>query len=223
MGVRISMADYNEDAMSSGGLYALLPIGRYPARLKMDAYKHGPSGQFATNGAGDKVYWETEGDKSPKWNLEWNILNGLHVGDAVKDSISFGKAKNRALCLLKRGGLVEDDFVGDVEPEDLDGTYWWITIDHQASNKESRREFKANGCDCKTCQETEGKKLFVNSRVTWAGFELMDPKDAAIYTPKAGVTVEDIDKANCLPCASGEHFHQLDKGCPCQHIDHPRF
>ena len=65
----------------------------------------------------------------------------------------------------------------------------------------------------------------MDARIGFAGFTLMDPKDAAKFrnqSPDAlrAATNAPNDPAICLACTMGDHTHVALDGCPCLHVDH---
>jgi hypothetical protein len=226
--------NFREIPDSSGGDFGTLPMGKYPALLKVDGYQHDAQGNFALNGEGKKVYWTT-GAGDAKWNLMWEILN-LDGNRRLLDNLNFSKGgSKRVKVLYTRGGFAEGDEEDiDIEPEDLDGTYWWIDVDkHELRTdfarggavKESKYTFKAKDCKCEVCRVYDGQKVNVDARIGFAGFELMDPKDAAKFrnqSPEAlrAATNAPNDSTICMPCNMGDHSHVALDGCPCLHVDH---
>jgi hypothetical protein len=234
MGIRRSFKDVPD---STG--FTLVSAGRHPARMHVDAYQHDAAGNFALDGAGQKVYWETSTSHDPLWKLHMEILDGDHRGATVDDNLNFSSGgMKRVKVVYKRGGFAtgdEEDI--ELEPEDLDGSCWWITVEHEVSidfkTKEERPrkrgEFSANGCTCATCVKYDGKDVYVQHKITFDGFEPMAAKEAAEFAKRpspaklrAAEQAADV-KEYCMPCNMGEHAHTLNKGCPCLHDDHPDF
>jgi hypothetical protein len=214
--------------------FGLVPLGRFPARLKIDAYQHDSEGNFMTNGSGERLFWQTA-KLDDYWKTTLEILDTTSAGRRLFDKISFadnawGWKRTKLICT--RAGM-DDDAAGELEDlvEDLDGTYWWVTVaEHEVrknrdeSPKESKYTFKnKTGCGCKVCTGFDGKKVDVDARIAFDGYELMNAKDAAMYK----ATTPDPDgpdvKENCLACAEGDHSHTAGKGCPCLSVEHPPF
>lgn len=207
-----------------------MPLGRYPALMHIDAYQHDASGTYATDGNGDKVYWTTTaGD--PKWNVEMEILDLKYAGKKILENFSFGPGGlKRMKHIYVRGGFVDENVETELTPEDLDKTYWNIDVKHDVAMdtdgktpKASKYTFKANGCGCKTCTTYDGKDVMVNTKVEYAGFYPMDPKEAKRYAApvaSAGTSGDGI----CGECKKGVHHHKFEKdNCKCQVEDHPAF
>ena len=223
---------YNFKEIADSQDFSLVPLGKYPARLKIDAFQHDQLGNLMTDGAGEPVpHLTTKGNEL--WKLQFEILNTTSAGRIVFDNLNFSNGGlKRVKVMFVRAGF-PDDYEGEVDPDDLDGTYWNILVDsHEVAKnfkddtlRESKYTFKNSGqCKCETCLRYDGQKVSVNPRIGFAGFELMDPKDAAMY--KASTPHEDnapVDAAACFPCSNGDHSHTVGKSCPCLNVTHPPF
>lgn len=148
-----------------------VPIGRYPAILKVDNLKRDQQGNAMTDAEGKPAIRTTNaGDEM--WHLEAHILEGKQIGRYIYDQISFGeKALKRAKVILSRAGIIEGDETYDCQPDELDGTYWWIEVD--------RHEARMNRDG--TPKLTKAGKPIVDPRIAFAGFEAMSPPDAKKY------------------------------------------
>ncbi len=138
--------------------FSLLPIGRYAAQLVVKAYQTDGQGQFMTDGQGNKQHFlTTSGDI--KWNLEWHLMEPAHKDKPpIGDSLSFGAALWRVRMLWVRGGFAEgkEDTI-NLEPEDIDGSCWWIDVMHRdparkdgRAPKPAKRPYSAF-CTCAVC------------------------------------------------------------------------
>lgn len=212
------------------GDFGTLPIGKYPVRMKVNAYQTDGSGVPMTNGKGEPVFWTTSaGD--PMWKLELEVLAPGLRGRKIFDQLSFGiGGLKRVKVLYVRGGFADE--TGDVNlvPEDLDGSYWNVDVDRHEiacerdgkTPKVSRYPFKRKDCTCTVCKQYDGKNVNVNARIAFAGFEPMPAKEAKQYAQPDGIgaNLEGI----CPSCQKGRHHHQFEEdGCRCQHNDHPAF
>jgi len=165
MGIKLNLKDTPDT-----GNFGPLPIGKYPCRLNIDAYQKDAQGNFMLDGDGKKCYWRSSaGD--PQWKFTCTVLDGPYRTRVMKDQFTFSAGgKKRLKVVIVRAGLAkgdEDDF--DLEPEDLDNTYWNIEIDkHEPAVKK----------DGSPSLDKQGKQ-YTNARIAFAGFELMDAETAA--------------------------------------------
>jgi hypothetical protein len=146
-----------------------LPIGKYPCVLAVDNKMRDSQGNMITDGNGRPAISTTRaGDE--RWSIKATILDGPHAGRWVLDSLSFGeRALKRAKIVLKRAGIIDDDTTDyDPQPEELDGTYWWVDVD--------RHEPRQNA-DGSPKLRKDGKPI-MDPRVAFAGYTPMDAKDA---------------------------------------------
>jgi hypothetical protein len=210
--------------------FDLVPLGEYPARLHVDAYQHDSAGNEMLDGAGERICWQTR-NNDDMWKLKWGIVNTMYAGNNLLDNLNFSSGGlKRVKIMFVRCGYAED-YKGELDPDDVDGTYWTIAVDsHElAVTKgggvtEAKREFRNKlDCKCSTCVGADGKKVMVNARVGFAGFQPMELKDAAMYKNTTPGPIGPDDKANCLACAEGDHSHQAGKGCPCMSVEHSPF
>jgi hypothetical protein len=204
--------------------FGTIPLGLYPALMKISAYMVDDQKNFALDGSGQKVFWTTsKGD--PMWKMVLEIVDGPHKGREIFDNLNFSPGGlKRVKVIYVRGGFAEGDEEDiDIEPEEIDGTYWWIDVDrHEAGTKESKYTFKNRGCGCETCKANDGKKVNINPRIAFAGFEPMKAADAARYKQSKITTTQAHDPSICMPCDMGEHTHPArHMGCPCLHVNHP--
>jgi len=232
---------YNFANIADSQDFGLIPMGRYPARLHVDAYQHDTEGNFMTDGAGDKCFWQTnKGDDL--WKLTFDVLDTEHAGRKVFDNLNFSQGGlKRVKIIFMRVGY-GDDYEGELDPDDLDGSYWFINVDshevYENARSPSKYIFKnKNGCKCETCRTYEvhpaesckvcekdgGHKVRVNAKIGFAGFDPMPAKDAAMYKATTPGPDADPDKESCLACSENDHSHTAGKGCPCLNIDHPPF
>ena len=187
MGIKLNLKDTPDS-----GNFGPLPIGKYPCRLNIEAYQKDAQGNFMLDGDQKKCYWRSS-NGDPQWKFTCTVLDGPYRTRVMKDQLTFSDGgKKRIKVLVVRAGLAtggEDDF--DLEPEDLDNTYWNIEIDkHEpAVKKDGSPALDKNG------------KQYINSRIAFAGFELMDAATAARLAKGApaaengaGPTAEDEDK-----------------------------
>ena len=91
-----------------GGDFGLLPIGRYPVRMHVDAYEHDGSG-LAKGLDGEPVFHRTNaGDEM--WKLELEVLDPKYKGRKVFDQFSFGEGGlKRVWVVWSRAGFVSED------------------------------------------------------------------------------------------------------------------
>jgi hypothetical protein len=216
--------------------FSLPPIGRHPARLEIDAYQKDAQGNFMTGPDGKPVFKRTAAGDT-KWDMLWHLLD-LPDDRYVSEGLFFStKGLKRVKIIFVRGGFAtgkEDDI--DLEPEDLDGTFWWVEVEHPdpvdslqegASLKESKYTFKAK-CDCATCQKYNGQKVSVYAKVGFAGMNPMRTEEMAKYLKPAQSTsangnAEAAD-AICDECTLSKHFHKRGaKGCTCEQESHLDF
>lgn len=186
--------------------FGTLPLGKYPAKLHIEAYMTDAQGGFMTNADGGKVFWSTR-NGDPMWKMQFEILDPKYKDRKVFDNLIFSeKGQKRVKVLYVRGGFAEGDKDEEIElePEDLDGTNWWIDIDsHEVaqssdgSPRESKYAFKPNGCGCETCKANAGKMVNVNARIAFAGFNPMTAAEAKKFATggaAAGPGSPDLDK-----------------------------
>ena len=170
----------------------LPPIGKYACLMKVDAYKRDSAGSPMT-GPDGKPAPHTTSAGDPMWNIELTILDGDYYFDkTLLDNLSFGeKAAGRAAGIFVRAGMMPSveackenpklwpERERNFEPDELDGTLWWVTIGHEASNKESQKPFLNIGkCTCATCTAATGRNVFVNAKPEFAGYEVMTAAEA---------------------------------------------
>jgi hypothetical protein len=165
----------NWQKVPDGSNFEPLPIGKYPCVLAVDDRQRDAQGDVMKDVDGNDATVHTNaGDE--KWNIKATILDGPHAGRWVLDNLSFGeKAVKRAKIVLKRAGIIDDETTEyDAQPEELDGTYWWIDIDrHEARvNKDGTPKLRKDG------------KPIVDPKVGYAGYETMSPQDAKRYREK---------------------------------------
>lgn len=158
--------------VEDGSSFEPLPIGRYPAIIKVSNHQRDAQGEDLKDADGNPVVLTTlAGDE--KWSIKATILDGKHVGRWFTDSLSFGdKALKRAKIILMRAGIIEGNEVGPPpSPEELDDTCWWVEIDrHEArQNKDGTAKLRKDG------------KPILDVRVAFAGYELMAPAEAKEY------------------------------------------
>lgn len=227
MGTRVSFKDIPD----GGQEFRLVPLGKYPARLKVDAYQHDDNGNYLTDGEGDRVMWRTKkGDEM--WKLQFQILATEAADRIVFDNLNFSEGgKKRVKIMFRRAGYPED-YEGEPDPEDLDGTYWNIDVDsHELQTTAtgaitiSKYKFKNKiDCKCSVCVGNDDKEVRINPKIGFAGFELMPLKDAVMYkavTPNE--SNPSMEAGACFPCTNGDHSHKAGKNCPCMNGDHPPF
>jgi hypothetical protein len=217
MGIKVSMKDIPDSQD-----FSLIPLGKYPARMKVDAYQTDQQKNFMLDGNGEKTYWQTaNGD--PKWNLRIEILEGPHAGREILDNLNFSSGGlKRVKVLYVRGGFGDATDEVELEPEDFDGTYWLVDVDkHEVAQRngtvlEAKRAFTA-ACPCENCKANNGKMVMMNARIGFAGFEPMPAAQAAKYNGAATGGV-------CGACAKADHSHkQGANSCACPNTDHPPF
>lgn len=212
------------------GDFGPLPLGKYASRMHVDAYQHDAQGNYATDVNGDHVFWTTNAGDA-MWKLEMELLDPAHKSRKVFDQLSFGPGGlKRVKVIYVRGGFADATDEVDLDPEDIDGTYWFIDIDrHEVATEKdgktprvSKYTFKAGACTCKTCKQYDGQNVNVNARIGFGGFELMPAKEAKKYAQPGGVGAS--TDGLCADCQKGVHHHKFEKdGCKCQAEDHPAF
>jgi hypothetical protein len=210
--------------------FSLIPIGRYPAKLQVDAFLHDAAGGPMLDSAGDPARRTTQnGDEM--WNLEWYLLDPRYVGKKILDNLNFtpGGLK-RVKVMYTRGGFAGGDEESiDLEPEDIQGTYWWIQVDHPdpadklkegQSLRIAKYTHKRGACDCVTCMKYDGKNVSIFPRVGFAGMEPMKAEDVVRFVkPSANGSVD-----TCGECSQGKHWHKRSEhGCACAHEEHLAF
>lgn len=197
MGVRVDFSQVKE----GGGSFGPVGLGKHPARVHIDAYLKDAQGGFMLDGDGEKVF-----GKSKKGDIQWKmrveILDGEHASREIHDYLTFSEGGlKRIKVLASRIGL---DITGpiDMEPEDLDGSFWIIDVDsHEVAQetngqvKNSKYMFKRGSCDCNCCKQWDGKAVNVNARIAFAGFELMPAAVAKQFASSGLKPGEDMDAA----------------------------
>lgn len=222
--------------------FSLLPIGRYPARLEVDAYQKDQYGTPMTGADGLPRPRQTQaGDEM--WNLTWHILAPGLTDRHVLDSLNFTPGgQKRVKVLYVRGGFAAgtEEEEMNLEPEDIHGSYWWIEVEHPdpasslrqgAALKESKYTFKAGHCACDTCTKYNGQKVNVYARVPFAGMYPMAAEDMAKFLPGAatpGLLLNGLDSEHaagvCGECVGGQHWHKAGAGeCKCENESHVPF
>src|SRR6266851_6673408 len=224
MGVHVSFANVSDQQD-----FSLVPIGRYSARLKVDAYQTDSNGQPMTDSNGQPAMFRT-GNGDTKWNLTWTILDGPCKDRKILDNLNFsGGGLKRVKVMYVRGGFAEgNEEEIDLEPDDLDNSCWWIEVEHpdpardNYEPKESKYTFDKKLCRCSTCLKYDGKKINVFARVGFAGMELMKPAEAVKY--QAGAATQNGAAGLCGECGAGKHWHKEGQGgCQCDNTDHIPF
>jgi hypothetical protein len=199
----------------------------------MDAYQKDAQGSLMTGPDGKPVYWRTEAGDT-KWKIVWHLLD-LPDDRHVLDNLFFSAGGlKRIRTIYVRGGFAtgkEDDI--DLEAEDLDGTFWWIDVEHQdpadglkegAQLKEGKYVFKAKDCKCSTCVKYDGQKVNVYAKVGFAGMYPMKAEEMGKYLKPAPAAVGGDAVTLCQECINGKHFHKSGKeGCQCEHEEHVPF
>lgn len=222
----------NFSSVPDAGEFGPLPLGRYAARMHVDAYQHDAQGGLATNGDGEPVFWSTSAGDS-MWKLEMEVLEGAAKGRKLFDQLSFGPGgMKRVKVIYKRGGFADTDADEEIElyPEDLDKTCWWIDVDrHEVAMERdgktprtAKRAFQRKGCACSVCTASDGQLVMVNSRIAFAGFEPMKAAEAKKFSQNggAGASPEGI----CMQCQKGDHTHtEYEDKCQCSNSAHPPF
>jgi hypothetical protein len=165
VGIKVNLRD-TPDSQNFGPL----PIGKYPCRLTIEAYQKDAQGNLMLDGDGQKTFYRSSaGD--PQWKFTCTVLDGPYKGRTIKDQLTFSAGGlKRIKVLYVRGGFARGDEESiELEPDDLDGTFWNIEIDkHEpAVKRDGSPSLDKNG------------KQYVNSRIAFAGFELMDAATAA--------------------------------------------
>lgn len=199
MGVRVDFSQVKD----GGGNFGPIPFGKHPARLHIDAYQMDAQKNFMLDGDGQKVYFRSKkGDI--QWKMRVELLDGPALGREMLDYLTFSEGGlKRIKVLAARIGL---DITGpiDMEPEDLDGSYWIVDVDsHEVAQeasgqiKNSKYMFKRGDCDCACCKQWDGKAVNVNAKIAFAGFELMPAAIATQFASSAPALKpgEDMDAA----------------------------
>src|ERR1700756_1243889 len=141
MGVKITFGKIKSEMRDFGPW----EIREHPCMLRVDAYQHDHSGNQMTGADGQPMMWKTN-NGDVKWNLEWQSLEGER---RILDNLNFsGGGQKRVWILYTRAGLASGDEMEemDLEPEDIDGSKWWVKPEHQvrpakgtfAGNKEGQ-------------------------------------------------------------------------------------
>lgn len=180
MGVKVNFAN-----VPDAGQGGTIPIGKYPCRLHIDAYQTDHEGNFMLDGEGNKVFYRSKKDDI-QWKTRAEILEGPFAGRELYDYLTFSEGGlKRIKVLAARIGL---DIAGpiEMEPEDLDQSYWIVEVDKhevavdaQQRAKESKYTFHRGACVCDCCKQWDGKNVNVNAKTAFAGFELMSSEQAA--------------------------------------------
>ena len=225
MGIRVNFSEV-PDSQDFG----TIALGKYPAIMHVSAYQTDEQKNYMLNGNGDKVYWTTS-NGDPMWKMDMEIVEGAFKGRSILDNLNFSAGGlKRVKVIWVRGGFAEADEDVELEPEDIDGTYWWIDVDRHEVNqdrqgnvKESKYTFKAKDCKCETCRKFDGQKVNVNARIAFAGFEPMKAADVVKFkgTPAAANGAGAV-AGLCAECVKGDHSHKQGR-CPCPEQEHPPF
>ena len=179
MGVKV-----NFSTVPDAGQGGTIPLGKYPCRLHIDAYQVDQEGNPMLDGDGKKVFFRSK-KQDIQWKTRAEILEGPFAGRELFDYLTFSEGGlKRIKVLASRIGL---DITGpiEMEPEDLDCSYWYVEVDShevaqtaQGQVKVSKYTFHRGSCLCETCKTHDGKNVNVNSKTAFAGFELMDAESA---------------------------------------------
>lgn len=150
-----------------------LPIGKYPCVLAVDNIQRDSSGQPMTNIEGQPVI-RTTGAGDEFWNVTATILDGPHIGRYVRDNFSFGaKAVPRLKIVLKRAGIIQGDETNyNCQPDELDGTCWWVEVE----KLEQRKKKGADGTLIPQFRK-DGKTPILDPKVHYAGYTPMTPDE----------------------------------------------
>lgn len=197
MKVRVDFSQVKD----GGGSFGPVALGKHPARIHIDAYQIDAQKNFMLDGDGNKVFFRSKkGDI--QWKMRVEILDGEHASREIHDYLTFSEGGlKRIKVLASRIGL---DITGpiDMEPEDLDGSFWIIEVDsHEVAQeasgqvKNSKYMFKRGSCLCDCCKQWDGKAVNVNARIAFAGFELMPAEIAKQFASSALKPGEDLDAA----------------------------
>jgi len=148
-----------------------LPVGKYPCVLAVDNIQRDAEGNPLRDAEGRPAVRHTNaGDES--WGIKATILDGKFVGRWITDSLSFGeKALKRVKIIFTRAGIIESDEQHDCQPDELDGSYWWVDVDRheQRKNRDGTPKLRKDG------------KPITDARVAFAGYEPMSPQEAKRY------------------------------------------
>jgi len=142
-----------------------LPLGKYACRMHVIPNQVDTQGSPMLDGDNNPAPWRTTaGD--PMWKLEMLILDGPYKGRKILDQISFGAAAlKRVKIIYVRAGLAKgDEEKIDLQPDDLEGTMWYVTIDRLEESK------KIN---------PKTNKPYMNGKTAFDGYEVMDAETAA--------------------------------------------
>ncbi|MBV8772223.1 MAG: hypothetical protein JO166_07835 [Deltaproteobacteria bacterium] len=185
----------NMNELGNSEKFDLLPLGRYPAKLKIETYQRDQSGRLVMgkNGKNDKPIGLTTKDGAEKWNLTWILLDSEQVGRKVFDSLSFSpRGARRAKDMLVIQGIIKgDEEHFDLQPEMLANSFWFIKPHHEISvgpngvKPESKQPFDPGNCSCAVCVKAAGTNVFVKARIGWSDFEKMSEAEAEEYAKNA--------------------------------------
>ncbi len=182
--------------MKTGGDYGPIPLGEYPCQIKLRIWQTDANGTMMTtdgkpvreDSSNAVPYKTSAGDML--WYVDSTVLAGDHLNKIIQDNWSFGKAIGRVWTVVTRLGLVPEGYkLGqpfDLNPEEIDETYWWVTVDsHELSERngvptEAKYPYKS-ACPCNICKAAVGKNVFVNAKVGFAGYRLMSKDDVKKY------------------------------------------
>lgn len=179
MGVKVSFKD-----VPDAGQGGTIPLGKYSCRLHIDAYQVDEQKNPMLDGDGNKVFFRSS-NQDIQWKMRAEILEGPFAGRELFDQLTFSSGGlKRIKVLASRIGLDMTREI-DMEPDDLDQSYWNCEVDrHEVAQtkggavKESKFTFHRGSCVCDCCKTYDGKNVNVNSRIAFAGFELMDSETA---------------------------------------------
>ena len=163
--------------------YGPVPIDKYPCVVHVEWLKKDEAGNLMTGGDGQPARITTNaGDEM--WNLTNYVMDGPHFDKPIYDSVSFGaKALKRAKIILIRAGMMPSDEEctknpalwpmqnQEFQPEELDGTCWWVTIESHEARVNSDGTPKLSKA---------GKPLF-KAKIAFDGYEPMKKDDAVLF------------------------------------------
>ncbi|MGA9884091.1 MAG: hypothetical protein WBQ34_10260 [Candidatus Acidiferrales bacterium] len=151
-----------------------LPIAKYPCVLAVTNKQVDAQGGAVKDADGNAATLKTvAGDE--KWRVKATVLDGPYIGRWITDNLPFSEAGlKRTKIVLTRAGIIDDETTDyDAQPEELDGTYWWIG---------TKQEARLNAD--KTPKLTKDLKPIIDTKIEYAGYEPMSPQDAKRYREK---------------------------------------
>ncbi len=152
--------------------FSPLPLGKYACVLRVTNIAKASDGEPMTDGDGNPATLKSN-DGSEKWDLNALVLSGAHVGREIRDNLVFSeKGIKKVKPIFVRAGIVVGDETHDCQPDEIDGTYWWVEIDkhEQGKNRDGSLKFKK-----------DGTTPMLYQKVAFAGYTPMTPTEAKAH------------------------------------------